>query len=157
MPLSVAENIRYANPQATREEIIEAAKAAQAHDFIEKLPMGYDTELGQRGATLSGGERQRLAIARALVRPASLVVLDEPTSALDPEMIGEVLETMTGLAESGMTVLCVTHEMGFARQVANRIVFMDEGRIVEQNDPAGFFGHPRSERLRLFLSQVLSH
>ena len=108
-------------------------------------------------AALSGGQQQRVAIARALCMEPRILLFDEPTSALDPEMIGEVLETMTGLAESGMTMLCVTHEVGFARQVANRIVFMDEGRIVEQNDPAGFFGHPRSERLRLFLSQVLSH
>ncbi len=108
-------------------------------------------------AQLSGGQQQRVAIARALCMKPKIMLFDEPTSALDPEMIGEVLETMTGLAESGMTMICVTHEMGFARQVANRIIFMDEGKIVEQNDPGNFFENPESERLKLFLSQILRH
>ncbi|MFT5132373.1 MAG: general L-amino acid transport system ATP-binding protein, partial [Gammaproteobacteria bacterium] len=94
---------------------------------------------------------------RALCMKPRIMLFDEPTSALDPEMIGEVLETMIRLAESGITMVCVTHEMGFARQVANRIIFMDEGKIVEQNDPEYFFEHPKSERLKLFLSQILSH
>ena len=106
---------------------------------------------------LSVGQKQRIAIARGLLQDASILILDEPTSALDPEMIGEVLETMTGLAASGMTMLCVTHEMGFARQVANRIIFMDEGRIIEENSPENFFDNPSSERLRTFLGQVLRH
>ena len=106
---------------------------------------------------LSGGQQQRVAIARALCMDPSIMLFDEPTSALDPEMIGEVLETMIGLAGSGMTMVCVTHEMGFAREVANRVIFMDEGRIIEQNDPQNFFEQPQSERLRSFLSQILRH
>ena len=108
-------------------------------------------------AQLSGGQQQRVAIARALCMKPKVMLFDEPTSALDPEMIGEVLETMTGLAASGMTMLCVTHEMGFARQVANRIIFMDEGRIIEENNPDKFFNNPSSERLKVFLSQILRH
>ncbi len=108
-------------------------------------------------AQLSGGQQQRVAIARALCMKPKVMLFDEPTSALDPEMIGEVLETMTGLAASGMTMICVTHEMGFARQVANRIIFMDEGRIVEENSPDNFFNNPSSDRLKLFLSQILQH
>ena len=108
-------------------------------------------------AQLSGGQQQRVAIARALCMQPKVMLFDEPTSALDPEMIGEVLETMTGLAASGMTMICVTHEMGFARQVANRIIFMDEGRIIEENNPDNFFNNPSSERLKVFLSQILRH
>ena len=108
-------------------------------------------------AQLSGGQQQRVAIARALCMKPKVMLFDEPTSALDPEMIGEVLETMTGLAASGMTMLCVTHEMGFARQVANRIIFMDEGRIIEENNPENFFNNPSSDRLKIFLGQILRH
>jgi general L-amino acid transport system ATP-binding protein len=104
---------------------------------------------------LSGGQQQRVAIARALCMNPRIMLFDEPTSALDPEMIKEVLEVMVDLAESGMTMLCVTHEMGFARQVANRVIFMDQGQIVEQNTPELFFSKPRSERTKLFLSQIL--
>ena len=108
-------------------------------------------------AQLSGGQQQRIAIARALTMQPEIMLFDEPTSALDPEMIHEVLETMISLAESGITMLCVTHEMGFARKVANRVVFMDAGRLVEQNDPENFFQRPQSDRLKTFLSQILSH
>ncbi len=104
---------------------------------------------------LSGGQQQRVAIARALCMRPKIMLFDEPTSALDPEMIKEVLDTMIGLAESGMTMVCVTHEMGFARQVADRVVFMDRGEIVEQGPPAELFGNPKTERLKLFLSQIL--
>jgi general L-amino acid transport system ATP-binding protein len=104
---------------------------------------------------LSGGQQQRVAIARALCMSPKIMLFDEPTSALDPEMVKEVLDTMVSLAEDGMTMLCVTHEMGFARQVANRVVFMDAGKIVEIDRPAAFFDHPQHERARLFLSQVL--
>jgi general L-amino acid transport system ATP-binding protein len=104
---------------------------------------------------LSGGQQQRVAIARALCMKPKIMLFDEPTSALDPEMIKEVLETMVGLAEMGMTMICVTHEMGFARQVADRVVFMDRGEIVEQGAPAELFEHPKTDRLRLFLSQIL--
>src|SRR5688572_31368879 len=104
---------------------------------------------------LSGGQQQRVAIARSLCMNPKIMLFDEPTSALDPEMIKEVLEVMVNLAESGMTMLCVTHEMGFARQVANRVIFMDQGQIVEQNEPEQFFSNPKSERTKLFLSQIL--
>ncbi|RAX40331.1 amino acid ABC transporter ATP-binding protein [Rhizobium tropici] len=104
---------------------------------------------------LSGGQQQRVAIARSLCMNPKIMLFDEPTSALDPEMIKEVLDTMVGLAEEGMTMLCVTHEMGFARQVANRVIFMDQGQIVEQNSPKEFFDNPQHERTKLFLSQIL--
>jgi general L-amino acid transport system ATP-binding protein len=106
---------------------------------------------------LSGGQQQRVAIARSLCMNPKIMLFDEPTSALDPEMIKEVLDTMVGLAQEGMTMLCVTHEMGFARTVANRIIFMDGGEIVEQNEPKEFFANPKSERTRQFLSQILHH
>jgi general L-amino acid transport system ATP-binding protein len=106
---------------------------------------------------LSGGQQQRVAIARSLCMNPKVMLFDEPTSALDPEMIKEVLDVMIGLANEGMTMLCVTHEMGFARTVANRVIFMDRGEIVEQNAPLEFFNNPQSERTKLFLSQILAH
>jgi len=105
---------------------------------------------------LSGGQQQRVAIARALCMTPKIMLFDEPTSALDPEMVKEVLDTMIGLAEDGMTMLCVTHEMGFARSVADRVIFMAEGRIVEQAPPEEFFGSPKNEKTRQFLGQILS-
>ncbi len=116
-----------------------------------KIPEQANKYPGQ----LSGGQQQRVAIARSLCMNPRVMLFDEPTSALDPEMIKEVLETMVSLAEDGMTMICVTHEMGFARQVANRVIFMDHGQIVEQNAPAEFFSNPQHERTRLFLSQIL--
>jgi general L-amino acid transport system ATP-binding protein len=106
---------------------------------------------------LSGGQQQRVAIARALCMSPRIMLFDEPTSALDPEMIKEVLDVMVELARSGMTMLVVTHEMGFARSVADRVVFMDQGEIVEEGPPAQFFTNPRSPRTKLFLSQILGH
>ncbi|HEY0833885.1 MAG TPA: amino acid ABC transporter ATP-binding protein [Azospirillum sp.] len=106
---------------------------------------------------LSGGQQQRVAIARSLCMNPKIMLFDEPTSALDPEMVKEVLDVMISLAESGMTMLCVTHEMGFAKSVADRVIFMDRGEIVEQNTPDAFFTNPRSDRTRLFLSQILNH
>ncbi|HEU0220920.1 MAG TPA: amino acid ABC transporter ATP-binding protein [Paracoccaceae bacterium] len=106
---------------------------------------------------LSGGQQQRVAIARSLCMKPKIMLFDEPTSALDPEMIKEVLDTMIELAKEGMTMLCVTHEMGFAHAVANRVIFMDQGQIVEQNEPFEFFRNPRSDRTKLFLSQILGH
>ncbi|HEV2627224.1 MAG TPA: amino acid ABC transporter ATP-binding protein [Pseudolabrys sp.] len=116
-----------------------------------KIPEQANKYPGQ----LSGGQQQRVAIARALCMSPKIMLFDEPTSALDPEMVKEVLDTMVSLAEDGMTMLCVTHEMGFAREVANRIVFMDEGQIVETNEPEEFFNHPQHARTKLFLSQIL--
>ena len=106
---------------------------------------------------LSGGQQQRVAIARSLCMNPKVMLFDEPTSALDPEMIKEVLDVMIELARSGMTMICVTHEMGFARTVANRVIFMDRGEIIEQNEPNAFFNNPQSERTKLFLSQILHH
>jgi general L-amino acid transport system ATP-binding protein len=106
---------------------------------------------------LSGGQQQRVAIARSLCMSPKIMLFDEPTSALDPEMISEVLDVMVNLAESGMTMLCVTHEMGFARKVANRVIFMDGGEIIEENEPEEFFHNPQSARTKLFLSQILHH
>ncbi|MBC2773813.1 amino acid ABC transporter ATP-binding protein [Rhizobium sp. AQ_MP] len=116
-----------------------------------KIPEQANKYPGQ----LSGGQQQRVAIARALCMKPKIMLFDEPTSALDPEMVKEVLDTMVGLAEEGMTMICVTHEMGFARQVADRVIFMDQGQIVEQNAPAEFFDNPQHERTKLFLSQIL--
>ncbi len=106
---------------------------------------------------LSGGQQQRVAIARALAMKPTVILFDEPTSALDPEMIKEVLDVMRELAQSGMTMVCVTHEMGFAREVADRVIFFDRGNIVEENTPEEFFNNPKEERSKLFLSQILSH
>ena len=126
---------------------------AQARKYLERvrIPDQADKFPGQ----LSGGQQQRVAIARALCMNPDIMLFDEPTSALDPEMIKEVLDVMVELAEDGMTMLCVTHEMGFARQVADRVIFMDDGEIVEQNEPEAFFSNPQNERTKLFLSQVL--
>jgi len=116
-----------------------------------KIPEQANKYPGQ----LSGGQQQRVAIARALCMKPKIMLFDEPTSALDPEMVKEVLDTMVQLAQEGMTMLCVTHEMGFARQVANRVIFMDFGQIVEMNEPNEFFSRPQHERTKLFLSQIL--
>ena len=129
----------------------------------EEVAMNYLTRVripeqaSKYPGQLSGGQQQRVAIARSLCMSPKIMLFDEPTSALDPEMVKEVLDTMIMLAGEGMTMLCVTHEMGFARTVANRIIFMDRGEIVEQNEPEEFFANPRSDRTRLFLSQILHH
>ena len=126
-----------------------------AMDYLErvKIPEQAKKFPGQ----LSGGQQQRVAIARALCMKPKIMLFDEPTSALDPEMIKEVLDTMIELAETGMTMLVVTHEMGFAKKVADRVIFMDEGEIIEQNTPKLFFTKPTNERTKLFLSQILNH
>ncbi len=151
--LTILENCTLA-PIWVRKEPKKKAIETAMH-FLEKvkIPEQADKYPGQ----LSGGQQQRVAIARSLCMKPRIMLFDEPTSALDPEMIKEVLDTMIELAEEGMTMLCVTHEMGFARQVANRVIFMDAGQIVEQNEPEGFFNNPQSERTQLFLSQILGH
>jgi general L-amino acid transport system ATP-binding protein len=127
----------------------------------EEIAMGYlsrvriPEQANKYPQQLSGGQQQRVAIARALCMNPSIMLFDEPTSALDPEMVGEVLDTMVSLANEGMTMLCVTHEMGFARQVADRVIFMDLGEVIEMNAPDTFFSHPESERTRTFLSRIL--
>ncbi len=124
-----------------------------AMEFLTKVKI--PEQAGKFPGQLSGGQQQRVAIARSLCMNPRIMLFDEPTSALDPEMIKEVLDVMVDLAESGMTMICVTHEMGFARKVANRVIFMDEGQIIEQNEPGEFFDNPRSDRTKLFLSQIL--
>ena len=139
--------------------------------WVRKLPKGEAEEIAQRylervqipeqadkyPGQLSGGQQQRVAIARSLCMQPKIMLFDEPTSALDPEMIKEVLDTMLELAESGMTMLVVTHEMGFARRAAHRVIFMDGGEIIEENAPEPFFNNPQNDRTKLFLSQILSH
>jgi len=151
--LTVLENCTLAPIWVRKKSRNEANQMAM--ELLEKvrIPDQADKYPGQ----LSGGQQQRVAIARALCMQPRVMLFDEPTSALDPEMIKEVLETMIELAESGMTMIVVTHEMGFANKVADRIIFMDEGQIVEQNDPETFFNNPESDRTKLFLSQILDH
>jgi general L-amino acid transport system ATP-binding protein len=151
--LSVLENLTLA-PIWVRKTPKREAEATAMH-FLKKVksPEQANKYPGQ----LSGGQQQRVAIARSLCMKPRIMLFDEPTSALDPEMIKEVLDTMIELAEEGMTMLCVTHEMGFAQAVANRVIFMDQGQIVEQNEPKEFFNNPQSDRTKLFLSQILGH
>ncbi len=151
--LTVLENCVLA-PIWVRKTPREEAEAT-AMQFLEKVKIP-EQALKYPGQ-LSGGQQQRVAIARSLCMNPAIMLFDEPTSALDPEMISEVLDTMIDLAESGMTMLCVTHEMGFARKVANRVIFMDGGQIIEQNEPEEFFNNPQSDRTKLFLSQILHH
>ncbi|WP_159445628.1 amino acid ABC transporter ATP-binding protein [Oceanospirillum multiglobuliferum] len=128
---------------------------AMAMKYLERVKI-QDQALKFPGQ-LSGGQQQRVAIARSLCMNPQVMLFDEPTSALDPEMIKEVLDVMIELAQEGMTMICVTHEMGFAKTVADRVIFMDKGQIIEENDPHNFFNHPQSERTQLFLSQILQH
>ncbi|WP_353027446.1 amino acid ABC transporter ATP-binding protein [Mesorhizobium sp. M0991] len=121
--------------------------------FLERVRI--PEQANKYPAQLSGGQQQRVAIARSLCMKPAVMLFDEPTSSLDPEMVSEVLETMTGLARDGMTMVCVTHEMGFARAVADRVIFMDQGRIIEEGKPSDFFANPQHERTKLFLSQIL--
>jgi general L-amino acid transport system ATP-binding protein len=151
--LTVLENCTLAPIWVRRTPKKEAEATAMEMLTRVKIPEQAHKYPGQ----LSGGQQQRVAIARSLCMKPQIMLFDEPTSALDPEMIKEVLDTMISLAEEGMTMLVVTHEMGFARQVANRVIFMDEGQIVEQNEPEEFFHHPKSDRTKLFLSQILGH
>ena len=130
-----------------------AAAAAKAMELLERV--GLADRAGEYPDRLSGGQKQRIAIVRALCMEPEVMLFDEPTSALDPEMVGEVLDVMKKLAENGMTMVVVTHEMGFAREVADRVLFMDEGQIVEENTPEALFGSPQSPRLQSFLSKVL--
>ena len=151
--LTVLRNLTLA-PMRTLNLSQSEAKERAMH-YLERVKIPEQAEKYPR--QLSGGQQQRVAIARSLCMQPSVMLFDEPTSALDPEMIAEVLDTMIELAEGGMTMVCVTHEMGFARKVADQIVFMDEGVIVEQAPPETFFSAPKSERTRLFLNQILSH
>jgi general L-amino acid transport system ATP-binding protein len=151
--LTVLQNLTLAPIWVRKMPKKDAEEAAMLYLERVKIPEQALKYPGQ----LSGGQQQRVAIARSLCMNPKIMLFDEPTSALDPEMISEVLDVMVGLAESGMTMLCVTHEMGFARKVADRIIFMDKGEIIEQNEPEEFFHHPKNDRTKLFLSQILQH
>lgn len=151
--MTVLENCTLSPIWVQQKSQAEAEKLARELLERVRIPDQADKYPGQ----LSGGQQQRVAIARALCMNPRIMLFDEPTSALDPEMIKEVLDVMVELANEGMTMLCVTHEMGFARQVADRVIFMDEGEIVEENAPEAFFSNPENERTKLFLSQVLTH
>lgn len=133
--------------------LTQAQATEKAMQYLSRVRIA--DQAAKRPAQLSGGQQQRVAIARALCLEPELMLFDEPTSALDPEMISEVLETMVSLAEDGMSMICVTHELGFAREVAHRIIFMDEGALVEDRDPAGFFERPDNPRTKKFLSKIL--
>jgi len=151
--MTVLENCMLAPMKVRGSSMADAEATARKYLDRVRIPEQAD----KYPAQLSGGEQQRVAIARALCMNPKIMLFDEPTSALDPEMVKEVLDTMVSLAEEGMTMLCVTHEMGFARSVADRIIFMDQGEIVEEGTPDTFFGHPKHERTRNFLGQILSH
>jgi len=151
--LTVLENLTLAPIAVQKRDKADAE--ALAMDYLERVKIhGHANKFPNQ---LSGGQQQRVAIARALCMRPDVMLFDEPTSALDPEMIKEVLEVMTELAEEGMTMICVTHEMGFAQKVADRVVFMADGRIIEENSPKELFSNPKEERTRQFLNQIIRH
>ena len=151
--LTVLENLTLAPIQVNK--VPKAEAEARAMQQLERVRIAE--QASKFPLQLSGGQQQRVAIARALCLTPQILLFDEPTSALDPEMINEVLEVMTELAAQGITMLCVTHEMGFAKSVADRVIFMDQGQIVEQNNPHDFFSQPKSERTQAFLAKILAH
>jgi len=151
--LSILDNLTLAPVWVKKMPKKDAEEIAMTYLKRVKIPEQAKKFPGQ----LSGGQQQRVAIARSLCMNPKVMLFDEPTSALDPEMISEVLDVMVELAEDGMTMLCVTHEMGFAKKVANRVIFMDEGEIIEENEPEEFFNNPVNERTKLFLSQIIQH
>jgi general L-amino acid transport system ATP-binding protein len=151
--LSVLENCVLPQIRARGTSRKDATEKAMA--YLERVHI--PEQIAKFPAQLSGGQQQRVAIARSLCMEPKIMLFDEPTSALDPEMIKEVLDVIVDLAQSGMTMVCVTHEMGFARKVADTVVFMDGGRVIEQAPPDELFGHPKSERTKTFLSQILAH
>jgi ABC-type polar amino acid transport system ATPase subunit len=151
--LTVLSNVTIAQTKVLKRS--KAAAEEKARSLLARV--GLSAHVAKHPAQLSGGQQQRVAIARALALDPEVMLFDEPTSALDPEMVNEVLDVMTGLARQGMTMVCVTHEMGFARSVANRVLFMDGGEIVETAAAAAFFDAPRSERAKAFLAKILKH
>jgi polar amino acid transport system ATP-binding protein len=151
--LSVLENVSLAQVNVKGRKTSEAD--ARSRELLERVGLAH--KAGAYPQQLSGGQQQRVAIARSLAMDPPVMLFDEPTSALDPEMVGEVLAVMKALARDGMTMVCVTHEMGFAREVADRIWFMDQGRILEENDPVSFFSAPRHPRAQAFISDLRSH
>ena len=151
--LTVLENI-ILSPMKVKKQSREQAEE-KAMELLERVGLAHKKDAFPR--QLSGGQQQRVAIARGLAMEPRVMLFDEPTSALDPEMVGEVLKVMQDLAESGMTMMCVTHEMGFAREVADRIIFVDKGQILENETPEEFFTNPKHERAKQFLQQVMTH
>ena len=151
--MTILENCTLAPTLVRKQSRDEAEENAMTYLERVKIPEQAHKYPGE----LSGGQQQRVAIARALCMAPEIMLFDEPTSALDPEMISEVLDVMVGLAQEGMTMVCVTHEMGFARQVADRVVFMDDGEIIEEAPPDQFFDNPQNERTKTFLSQIVGH
>jgi len=151
--LSVLSNVTIAQTKVLKRP--RAVAEEKSRSLLERV--GLSAHIAKYPAQLSGGQQQRVAIARALALDPEVMLFDEPTSALDPEMVNEVLEVMTGLAKHGMTMICVTHEMGFARNVANRVLFMDGGEIVETTEAVKFFNAPESERAKAFLARILKH
>lgn len=151
--MTIVKNLMLA--QRLVRKIPKAEAKATAMEYLERVKIPEQAD--KYPIQLSGGQQQRVAIARALCMKPEIILFDEPTSALDPEMINEVLEVMTDLARDGMTMICVTHEMGFARSVADRVIFMDAGEIIEEADPKTFFNAPKSERTKKFLSRILTH
>jgi glutamate transport system ATP-binding protein len=150
---TILENVTLGPIKVRKKSAAEAKKAGM--ELLKRV--GIDSQADKYPAQLSGGQQQRVAIARALAMDPKVILFDEPTSALDPEMVNEVLDVMVGLARQGMTMIVVTHEMGFARKAANRVIFMDAGQIVEEADPESFFTNPQSERAQDFLSKILTH
>lgn len=151
--LSVLENIVLSPIKVKKQSRAQAEE--KALQLLERVGLAHKKDA--MPGELSGGQQQRVAIARGLAMEPQVMLFDEPTSALDPEMVGEVLKVMKDLAESGMTMMCVTHEMGFAREVADRVIFVDHGRILEEGSPEEFFTHPKHERAKQFLQQVMTH
>ena len=151
--LTVLENITLSPIKVKNMDAAAAEKLAM--ELLDKVGLAHKKDAYP--TELSGGQRQRVAIARGLAMQPAVMLFDEPTSALDPEMVGEVLKVMKDLAQSGITMMCVTHEMGFAREVADRIIFLDHGQILEDRKPDEFFEHPQTERAKQFLSQIMSH
>lgn len=151
--MTIVKNLMLAQKLVRKIPKAEAHKTAM--HFLERVKIAEQAD--KYPVQLSGGQQQRVAIARALCMKPEIILFDEPTSALDPEMINEVLDVMTSLAREGMTMICVTHEMGFARSVADRVIFMDEGEIVEEASPEDFFDNPQNARTKQFLSQILTH
>lgn len=151
--MTILENCTLAPMLVRKQSLAEAEAVAMEYLTKVRIPEQADKYPGQ----LSGGQQQRVAIARALCMRPKIMLFDEPTSALDPEMISEVLDVMVSLADEGMTMICVTHEMGFARQVADRVIFMADGEVVEEAAPEAFFNNPQADRTKTFLSQILGH
>nr|WP_317362312.1 amino acid ABC transporter ATP-binding protein [uncultured Blautia sp.] len=149
-----SKNKQELDPITTTKAIIKEEAKVQAMELLQRI--GMEDKADVYPSTLSGGQKQRIAIVRSLAMNPDVILFDEPTSALDPEMVGEVLDLMKALAKEGMTMIIVTHEMGFAKEVANRILFMDEGVILESGSPAEFFDHPKTDRAKEFLSKVLA-